>query len=498
MKKTITVRSIAIIAVILVLAVVLTILFVNYYSGEEAAPSEQPSTQDTKTDEEKTLHSDELETLAAEFVNHIRGGEYEAAFNMFDQEFAFEAGITKEALQEGWEALTYPLGSFLREGEYNRKFGGGYFIFTIPADFENGGTLTVVRIDATGKIADAQFSNGPFIVPVNVGDLPNGVVENNILVGKDSDYPLNGKLTYPDSALSGKGLPLFVLIPPIYRHDMDYTTEYGFLYKTLAYDLAKAGFASLRYDNWSFSYPMELDATAAKDFTSEREVVMDAISARAAAIEGKPGGMSFTGIYALGHNYSGMLIPRIVEEGLYDGGVVLSATPDHIIDVLYEKYKTYGDGEEYLEAIKEEYDRAYGRAMIPDESRQIDLRYKGLDNLSEEELHIVNYFSFPAYYLKYFNPKPTSEYFATLSKPLLILTVGKDPDMPNSISYYAYDALIKDTKAEKMATLEYFADLNGYFSTNEISADPKTVPTMSLDKRLIKAIEPWLQSMPLG
>ena len=488
-------RVITVFGVIATVVIAAAILLNLNVFNKVTSGTEPSATRNEELADIKALTREELDILIVEFVNHIRSGDYGTAFDMYDQEFADEAGITKDALQSGWEALSRSLGGFLREGEQTSVFDGSYYIYSVSADYENGGALTVIRIDPEGKIVDSQFTEGPLAIQNTANDLPEDVEEINLTIRKDGEYPLNAKLTYPTSVIGGNGTSLFVLAPSIYRHDMDYTTEYGKMYKALAYELAKAGFATMRYDNWSFSYPMKLDAEFSKTFTSDREVILDAVDAKVTAIQGKPRGLEFTKTYILGHRYSGMLVPSIMEDGMYDGGVILSSTPSTFVEVLYELYKTYGDSEEYLQAIREEYDRALGKAEIPDESRREDLRYKGLYGLNDDEIQIVNYFSFPAYYLKNFSPKPSSEYFRSLKKPLLILSVGKDADMPDPIGYRAYNSLIKDTGTENLVTLKYFPELNGCFAVNEPSEEPGVSPAIILDGRLLESIENWADSL---
>lgn len=463
----------------------------------EGTASEQP-----EATEPPTVSKEEVDKRIKDYVELVRGNKYTEAFAMHDQEYAQSIGLTQESIQTNWEALVSKSGKFVRDGEQTAIDENGYYIYSIPADYENNGVTMMILMDTYGRVAETQFQESALSVQVDAKDLPASVAEKNLTIGKDSEYPLNAKLTYPAIPEGDDGvreLPLFVLVPPTNAHDMDYTSTYGKMYKTLAYELASSGYAVLRYDNWTFTYPMALykDASLSLTFSTDREVVRDAIAARTTAIDGAPTGLKFSNVYAVGHYFAGMLIPQIVANGSYDGGVILAASPSPFLDVMYQYYKgeaAAANDEEYVQRVEAEYKLAKGETEITDDQDPDFARSKGIEGTTEEDLPYTAYFGYPAYYMKNFHDKPVAEYFKNLQKPLLILTAEKDNAMNKAISYDAYKKLIEDTNTSNLVTLEDFEDLNAFFTTNGPSTTPGEVPELKLDSRLLSSIQNWAGS----
>jgi hypothetical protein len=458
--------------------------------------------------ESPTLTADEIDAKVTEFVEYVRAGRFDEAFAMFDQSYAASSGISADTLRSEWNEMAAVSGGFVREGKRGVIDQSGYYLYSVTADYETQGIMSVVVADSKGMIADAQFAAAPLTVQTDAEDLPAGVAEKNLTIRSGGEYPLNAKLTYPANAEWDTPVPLFVLISSINAHEMDYSTAFGPMYKQLAYQLAQAGMCVLRYDNWTFAYPMELysNADLAATFSVEEEVIADAIAAKETAVadakiapDGDPplDGLTFSKIYAVGHVFSGLLTPRIVEEGGFDGGIILSGSPEPFLDVLYQYYQelSVANAEsqpDFPQTVEDEYALAKGAKVIDDTSDADYARAPGIEGLTDEELPYVTYFGFPAYYLKTFDGKGSKEYFSTLRVPFLVLEVGKDDNITPKVGRDAYEKIVEESGAVDRVTIKYYEELNGVFvEAPDTQLSAEELEKIPINPRVAADIAEW-------
>ena len=101
------------------------------------------------------------------------------------------------------------------------------------------------------------------------------MVIEKIVVGKDTEYPLNGLLSIPDGAEGP--VPAVVMVHGSGPSNMDENVMKLTPFKDLAEGLAARGVASLRYDKRTFAYGKKLSKLSG--MTVREETVDDALMA---------------------------------------------------------------------------------------------------------------------------------------------------------------------------------------------------------------------------
>jgi hypothetical protein len=150
-------------------------------------------------------------------------------------------------------------------------------------------------------------------------------VERALTVG-DAPFELPGILSLPRGAGSFPGV---VLVHASSRHDADETIGGVKFFKDLAWGLASAGIAVLRYEKRTKRYP---DVTEQAGFTVKEAVIDDAVSAiERLAVQPEVDGER---VVVLGHAVGGMLGPRIALESGKVAAIGILAANSRPIDVV--------------------------------------------------------------------------------------------------------------------------------------------------------------------
>ncbi|HET9627244.1 MAG TPA: hypothetical protein VFP84_38050 [Kofleriaceae bacterium] len=185
---------------------------------------------------------------------------------------------------------------------------------------------------AAGKTLEGGFVDLPsWTTPAYAKQ--DAFVERPVVIG-EPPFELPGLVTLPRG---GKACAAAVLIHASSRHDGDETIGGVKVFKDLAWGLASAGVAVLRYEKRTKRYP---DITEQPGFTVRQGVIDDVISAvdvLAAQPEVDPARISL-----VGHGVGGMLAPRIAAE--LDGKITalaLLAANSRPVDVVTQGQLDY-------------------------------------------------------------------------------------------------------------------------------------------------------------
>ena len=143
----------------------------------------------------------------------------------------------------------------------------------------------------------------------------------NIVVGKDTKYPLKGILTLPDNIT--EPVPAVVLVHGSGSSNMDEKVGKITPFKDLAEGLAKQGIACVRYNKRSFSYGFKMVMDKKNIVTVKEETIDDAIMA--ANLLKNDSRIDTSKVFIIGHSMGGMLAPRIDAEGGNFRGLILMA-----------------------------------------------------------------------------------------------------------------------------------------------------------------------------
>lgn len=153
-------------------------------------------------------------------------------------------------------------------------------------------------------------------------------IDVNIGTGDDA---LPGTLTLPD----GDGpFPVVLLVHGSGPNDRDESLMGNKPFRDIAYGLAAAGVASLRYDKRSFARPQSL-AQYGDKLTVRQEVIDDAVAAVALLRTRKE--IDPARVYVLGHSLGGLLAPRIAKESGADGVIIMAGATGSLADKIIEQ-----------------------------------------------------------------------------------------------------------------------------------------------------------------
>ena len=165
------------------------------------------------------------------------------------------------------------------------------------------------------------------------------MTEEKIIVGKGTEFPLNGKLVLPEN--SEKPVPAVVFVHGSGSSDMDEKVMKLTPFKDLAEGLAKHGIASVRYDKRSFAHGRKMMKKG--DLTVREEVIEDAVLA-SEMLKNDPR-IDPGKVFIIGHSMGAMLAPRIdAEGGNFKGLILLAGTLDTLEGVLFRQLDEMKNG----------------------------------------------------------------------------------------------------------------------------------------------------------
>jgi alpha-beta hydrolase superfamily lysophospholipase len=393
-------------------------------------PAAACSTSDTAGQPEDSAEpadkQEELERLAGEFVQNLASGNSEQAWEMCDK--TVQNAISAAALQRAWvDSLTAQLGSFVEITDYQFSVSGGYDIcevYTAHDKNESSGISRVV-FDADKKIAGIFFS-----ISGNTSEeediIPDTIIEETVTIG--DKYPLEGRLTLPKN-ING-AVAAVVLLSGSGPNDMNETIYQNKPFRDIAYYLAEAGYAVLRFNKRTYSYATELIHDVGNSLTVNEEYIEDALYAKKflendERVNGK--------IFVLGHSLGGALAPRIAEEGDFSGIIIMAGTLRSLPEIALEQY-------EYL-------------ASLPTSTNELEAAAKSMRDdyetyletvkLPDEDAKAVQILGSSVYYFKEMEAHPALGYLQASDKPTLILQGGADYQVSADIDFKQYQEIKK-------------------------------------------------------
>ena len=282
-------------------------------------------------------------------------------------------------------------------------------------------------------------------------------IEEKIIVGSGSEFPLNGLLTTPNGG--NTPYPAVIFVHGSGSSNMDGKTYNARPFKDFARGLAKHNIASIRYDKRSFAHPRKI-AKALKTFTAKEEAIEDAI--KAANILRCTPQIDSNRIFIAGHSLGGMLAPRIDEEGgNFAGLIILGGTPRRLEEVMKAQLE-----DDSLNTSK----NLIGWLI----TRQIKKMLPKLDNLynmsDEEAMKIRTMGGITALYYKDMGKKRVSEYLQNTTKPILVMHGEADFHVSIEKDFEEYKRILQNHPA---AVFKLYPGLNHVFMPS-VCGDIKT------------------------
>lgn len=243
-----------------------------------------------------------------------------------------------------------------------------------------------------------------------------------IVVGKGTEYPLNGSLTLPDNAEAR--VPAVVLVHGSGASNMDEQIYRLTPFKDLAEGLAERGIASIRYDKRTFAHARKMRKLP---ITVREETIDDAILA-ADLLRGDPR-IDPDAVFIVGHSMGAMLAPRIdAEGGRFRALVLMAGTPLRLEEIVVRQLKQAGQSKGGLM-----------KAIVSLEDWMLSKKFDGLYEMSDEEAKKKKFAgSASLYYFKEMGKKTAADYLKESDKPVLIMQGGKDFQVLPSEDFAAF------------------------------------------------------------
>jgi len=302
----------------------------------------------------------------------------------------------------------------------------------------------------------------------------NGIINEEIIVGKGSEWELNGLLTLPANAKVK--IPAVVLVHGSGPQDMDETVYANKPFKDIAEYLASQGIAVLRYNKRTFTHPAKIIENF-RDFTANEETVEDAILA--ANLLRNDRRINSEKIFLVGHSLGGMLAPRIdAQGGNFAGIIILAGSPRRFADIWYDQ------AVDSILSLSES-DQMIGRAQL----KEIMGYFNLFPNMPDENAKDNNLLGVTGYYGKDFDTYPSNEYLARTNKPVLIMQGEKDFQVFADKDFAQYQTLLS---GKANITFKLYPDLNHLFIRSTTGTIDEYEIADHVDSTVLKDIADWI------
>ena len=273
------------------------------------------------------------------------------------------------------------------------------------------------------------------------------MITEKIVLGENTQYPLNGLLTLPSN--EANPVPAVVFVHGSGSSNMDEKVGKLTPFKDLAVGLANHGIASIRYDKRSFTHGRKMVRNKNTVITVKEETIDDAILA--AELLRKDPRIDPNRIFILGHSMGAMLAPRIdAEGGNFKGLILMAGSPRKLEDIMIEQL------EEHVQSGK-----GFMRWIAKKQLSKIVPMFDGLYQRSNDETKKIKIGNgVTLYYFKEMGEHDSSDYLASLEKPILIMQGKNDAQVKVEKDFSAYQMLLKN---KTNVTFRLYENLNHAF-----------------------------------
>lgn len=257
------------------------------------------------------------------------------------------------------------------------------------------------------------------------------MIEEKIIVGEGTQYPLRGCLTLPSDIT--EPVPAVVFVHGSGSSNMDEKVGKLTPFRDLAHGLAAHGIASLRYDKRTFAHAIKLLRDKSLTVTVKEETIEDALLAT--ALLRKDPRIDPHKVFIIGHSMGAMLAPRIeAEGGNFRGLILLAGTPRRLEEVLIEQnHKALAEMKGLL------------RRLVEKQIKKLNGAFDGLYEMSDEEAKAKKMGGgVTLYYFKEMGDPPVEFYLRSLTKPILVMQGEKDFQVSADTDFRLYKEILAD------------------------------------------------------
>ena len=305
----------------------------------------------------------------------------------------------------------------------------------------------------------------------------------NIVVGKDTKYPLKGILTLPDNIT--EPVPAVVLVHGSGSSNMDEKVGKITPFKDLAEGLAKQGIACVRYNKRSFSYGFKMVMDKKNIVTVKEETIDDAIMA--ANLLKNDSRVDTSKVFIIGHSMGGMLAPRIdAEGGNFRGLIMMAGSPLPMEKIMLTQL------EEQLAEMK-----GLTKRIISKQLDKFTALFEGLYELTDEAAKATKIGNgVTLYYFKEMGQPSVEDYLNKTDKPMLIMQGEKDFQVRADRDYAAYQKILV---GRSNVTFKLYPGLNHAFVPATYEDISMAKKEYSIEKHIgddvISDIANWIKSI---
>ncbi len=308
----------------------------------------------------------------------------------------------------------------------------------------------------------------------------------DVIIGKGTEWELNGVLTVPQNSGEDNPCPAVVLVHGSGPQDMNEAIYENKPFLDIADYLSSHGTAVIRYDKRTLTHGQKMMQELGGSLTVYEETVEDALLA-ADILKSDPR-INKDKVFILGHSMGGMLAPRIhAEDGDFAGIISLAGSPRSIHEISYDQQlafvKTMPEGKEKDDASalldKGIYDASVAELLsLPDDEAKTAFMPGGIS----------------AYYYKEWDQIPVSDYVNNIDIPFLIMQGSADLQVFADKDFTAWQELLE---GRSNVTFKVYDNLNHYFmrtagkSINELN-DEYAIPG-HVDESVLTDISDWIK-----
>lgn len=251
-------------------------------------------------------------------------------------------------------------------------------------------------------------------------------MEEKIIIGKGTKFPLDGILTVPEKA--EKPFPAVVFVHGSGSSNMDEKVMKLTPFRDLAKGLGEKGIASIRYDKRSFAHGRKMMKSGC--ITVKEEVIEDVLLA--ADMLRKDERIDPEKIFIIGHSMGAMLAPRIdAEGGDFCGMILMAGTLSKLEEVLFTQLEGLENGKSRIMSwIASAQDKKFRKT------------FENLYEISDEEAKKRQYAGgVTLYYFKEMGEHPSAEYLEKTGKPVLVMQGSRDLQVDAKKDFAEYKKL---------------------------------------------------------
>ena len=305
------------------------------------------------------------------------------------------------------------------------------------------------------------------------------MIQEPIILGKNTRYPLKGMLTIPD----GSGpFPAVVLVHGSGSSNMDEKVGKLTPFKDIAEGLATRGIACIRYHKRSHTHGLKMVLDKKTPITVREEVIDDALLA--AQLLRSHSRIDPKRVFLAGHSMGAMLAPRIeCEGGDFAGLILLAGSPRRLEEILLDQTA------EMAAAMP-----GLAGKIIKKQRAKYQKTFAGLYDLTDAQAKAVKFGGGTTlYYFKEMGQPTVADWLQKTHKPMLILQGEKDVQAKAKVDFAGYRALLGD---RENVAFRLYPNLNHCFvpARSQSIADAKKefTPERHIGNDVLDDIAHWI------